>query len=73
MDNQLAPTSIDVSDMPTLQELERKYLNLVLSKTSGSKAEAAKILGVSVKTVYNKLDVYKAQDSEAVRTDTQGS
>lgn len=62
MENQ-QPTVIDVSSLPTLQELERQYLNLVLSKTSGNKPQAAKILGVSVKTVYNKLDVYKAQES----------
>jgi DNA-binding NtrC family response regulator len=59
MENQQTTTVIDVTNLPTLQELERQYLNLVLGKTSGSKAEAAKILGVSVKTVYNKLDAYK--------------
>lgn len=53
---------IDVTNMPTLADLERQYLNLVLSKTAGNKPQAAKILGVSVKTVYNKLDEYKAKD-----------
>jgi len=55
--------SIDVTSLPTLQEVERQYLNLVLSKTSGNKPQAAKILGVSVKTVYNKLDEYKAKEA----------
>lgn len=65
MENQ--STVLDVTNMPTLQELERTYLNLVLSRTSGSKSEAAKILGVSVKTVYNKLDFYKAQETDTTK------
>jgi DNA-binding NtrC family response regulator len=62
-------TVIDVTNLPTLQELERQYLNLVLTKTSGSKAQAAKILGVSIKTVYNKLDVYAAESKESSTTE----
>lgn len=63
MENQQSTTVIDVTNLPTLQELERQYLNLVLGKTSGNKPQAAKILGVSVKTVYNKLDAYKAEET----------
>jgi DNA-binding NtrC family response regulator len=55
--------AIDVTNLPTLQEVERQYLNLVLSKTAGNKPQAAKILGVTVKTVYNKLNEYKAQEA----------
>jgi DNA-binding NtrC family response regulator len=56
---------IDVTNLPTLQEVERQYLTLVLSKTAGNKPQAAKILGVTVKTVYNKLNEYKAQEAPA--------
>jgi DNA-binding NtrC family response regulator len=56
---------IDVTSLPTLQEVERQYLNLVLSKTAGNKPQAAKILGVTVKTVYNKLNEYKAKETPA--------
>lgn len=59
---------LDVTGLPTMEELERKYLNLVLEKTGGNKVQAAKILGVSVKTIYNKLDSYR--DAEAAK---QGS
>jgi DNA-binding protein Fis len=52
--------SIDVSALPTLGEVERLYLNLVLEKTGNNKVKAAALLGVSVKTIYNKLDSYKA-------------
>jgi len=60
--------AIDVTNFPTLQEVERQYLTMVLSKTSGNKPEAAKILGVTVKTVYNKLNEYKAKTQEVVAT-----
>jgi DNA-binding NtrC family response regulator len=64
--------TIDVTAMPTMAQLERQYLNLVLEQNGGSKSKAAKILGYSVKTIYNKLDEYKASD-EAVRVSPQGS
>lgn len=61
MDNSDAqePSVINVSNSPTLKEVEREYVQLVMSKALGSKSKAAKILGVSVKTVYNLLDSYK--------------
>lgn len=62
--------TLDVTSLPTVVELERQYLNLVLEKTGGNKVQAAKILGVSVKTIYNKLDGYRV---ETVRSSPQGS
>jgi DNA-binding protein Fis len=56
MDNQI---TLDISGLPTLATLEKAYLDIVLKKTMGNKVEAAKILGVSVKTIYNKLDLEK--------------
>ena len=50
---------LDVTNLPTLETVERQYLNLVLSKCGGNKVQAAKILGLSVKTIYNKLDSYR--------------
>lgn len=67
MENQTTETVINVTNLPTLQELERQYLELVLGRTSGNKAQAAKILGVSIKTVYNKLDAYKAQEADTAK------
>lgn len=69
MENQQSEMVINVSNMPTLQELERQYLSMVLNKTLGSKSEAAKILGVSVKTVYNKLDAYAAAAKDVGTTE----
>ena len=49
---------LDVTGLPTLQQVEQRYLTLVLQKTGGNKVQAAKMLGVSVKTIYNKLNSY---------------
>jgi DNA-binding NtrC family response regulator len=39
----------------TLEEAEKELIRLTLSKVSGQKSEAAKILGISRKGFYNKL------------------
>jgi DNA-binding NtrC family response regulator len=60
-DTQGEKVTLDVTTFPTLEVLEREYIGLALSKAGGNKVEAAKILGVSVKTIYNKLATYSAQ------------
>ncbi|MDQ2068880.1 sigma-54-dependent transcriptional regulator [Natronospira bacteriovora] len=42
--------------LPTLEELERRYIEHVLSQVDGNKRRAAGILGVSRQTLYRKLD-----------------
>lgn len=64
---------LDVTALPTMEELERQYLNLVLAQTGGNKVKTAKILGFSVKTIYNKLDGYKENGPEIVRDSEKGS
>lgn len=43
----------------TLAELEEKHVHLTLSKTEGNKTEAAKMLGISRKNLYEKLARYQ--------------
>ena len=62
---------LDVTALPTMAQLEEQYLNLVLAQTGGNKVKTAKNLGFSVKTIYNKLDGYKAD--ETLRDSAQGS
>lgn len=45
-------------DVP-LAEFERRYIHHVLAEKMGNKAQAAQILGISLKTLYNKLKEYK--------------
>jgi two-component system response regulator HydG len=48
--------------MPTLHELERRYISRVLSAAGGNKTQAAQILGLDRRTLYRKLDRYAEED-----------
>ncbi len=41
-------------DLPTIDELEKRYIRLVLDKTNGRKEKAAQILGINRRTLYRK-------------------
>ncbi len=41
-------------DFPTLNDLEKRYMELVLEKTGGRKDKAAQILGINRRTLYRK-------------------
>jgi DNA-binding NtrC family response regulator len=43
---------------PTLEELEKRYIETVLEKTRGRKEQAAKILGINRRTLYRKEREY---------------
>ena len=43
------------SDFPTMEELERRYTNLVLKHTSGNRSEAARLLGIGTTTLWRRL------------------
>jgi DNA-binding NtrC family response regulator len=47
----LGPVAPGTHLRPTLEELEREYIERVLAETKGDKNAAAKILGVSVRTL----------------------
>lgn len=41
-------------DWPTIEELNRRYIELVLDKTGGRKEKAAQILGINRRTLYRR-------------------
>ena len=43
----------------SIGEVERRLIMATLEQCDGDKKEAAKILGVSVKTLYNRLNEFK--------------
>ena len=49
----------------TLEELERQAIEAALARCGNDKTHAARMLGVSVKTVYNKLIRYKKQGPDS--------
>jgi DNA-binding NtrC family response regulator len=53
-----APAALDVTDVPTLDESERRLIAAALSKSGGNKNEAARILGIDRQRLYRKIDKY---------------
>ena len=48
----------------TLDELERKHIFTALNRAGQNKPAAAAMLGITVKTLYNKLNRYAKEDAE---------
>lgn len=59
--------SIRLSLSMTLREVDRAFVEAVLSRNGGNKARSAQELGVSEKTLYNKLNRYAADDRKELR------
>jgi DNA-binding NtrC family response regulator len=47
------------ADRPTLEELERRYIELVLRETRGKQTQAARLLGISRKALWEKRKKYR--------------
>lgn len=45
----------------TIREVEREYILEVLRRTGGNKSRAAELLGLDRKTLYRRLDEYRAE------------
>lgn len=56
----------DYDPAVTLAELERRYILRALSHFEGNKTQAAQALGITIKTLYNKLHEYGEFDRFAV-------
>jgi DNA-binding NtrC family response regulator len=48
----------NVTELPPLEELERRYITFVLEKTGSRKEKAAQILGINRRTLYRKEREY---------------
>jgi DNA-binding NtrC family response regulator len=47
----------------SIEDVERRLILATLDQLEGDKKRAAKVLGISVKTLYNRLNVYEAADN----------
>ena len=48
----------------TVDEVERRLIDVTLEHTKGNKTRAAEMLGISLKTLHNKLKRVKAEQEE---------
>lgn len=53
-----APQEVYSFTEMTLDELERRHITMTLEHLAGNKTKTAKVLGITVKTLYNKLHSY---------------
>ncbi len=52
-------------DFPTINQLEERYIRVILEKTAGRKDKAAQILGINRRTLYRKEREYGMVDSNS--------
>ena len=58
------PAQVSTAAPQSLKEMEQQMIYTTLDKTEGNRTHAAKILGISVRTLRNKLNEYKELSSE---------
>ncbi|MDR2349379.1 MAG: sigma 54-interacting transcriptional regulator, partial [Deltaproteobacteria bacterium] len=54
------PAGSEGMPVMTIEEMERRLIGRALNETSGNRTHAAKLLGISVRTLRNKLNEYRA-------------
>ncbi|MBK8011455.1 MAG: sigma-54-dependent Fis family transcriptional regulator [Deltaproteobacteria bacterium] len=64
--------STDPRQMPSLEDLERRYIHRVLAAVGGNKTQAALVLGLDRRTLYRKLDKYSRASDLTPSSERQG-
>jgi DNA-binding NtrC family response regulator len=62
----LQPSDGPFADLPSLDELERRYLNHVLESVKGNRTRAAEILGVDRRTLYRMAERFGVELKERI-------
>ncbi|HEB95964.1 MAG TPA: sigma-54-dependent Fis family transcriptional regulator [Sedimenticola thiotaurini] len=61
--------SLNFDVEPTLQEIERRYLEQLLERYSGHRSRIARILGISERSVYRMLEKHGLRDRQEIAAD----
>ena len=57
----------------SLAEVERRLILATLKRCQGDKTAAAQILGISLKTLYNRLNAYRSAETGSVDRGVSGA
>jgi two-component system response regulator FlrC len=61
-ENEIALARFDAAPATTLDEMERRMISRTLDETRGNRTHAARALGISIRTLRNKLKEYKERN-----------
>jgi two-component system response regulator FlrC len=61
-----SPESSTIQAGNSVSEMERKLIMTTLDQTNGNRTHAAKLLGISLRTLRNKLREYRFEEAAAV-------
>jgi len=50
-----------MAGLPTLAQLEKGHIHAALQHCKGNRTQTAKVLGISIRTLRNKLNQYKSE------------
>jgi DNA-binding NtrC family response regulator len=60
-----ARADVDLSENMSLEELERRYISILLERFEGHRAKVARVLQISERNLYRKLRAYHLEDAGA--------
>ena len=63
---------IDVSHWPVVYDLEKEYFFMVLKKVDNNRTKAAEVLGITLKSVYNKINRYYKEELKKQNKSNEG-
>ncbi|HEY8965645.1 MAG TPA: helix-turn-helix domain-containing protein, partial [Candidatus Methylacidiphilales bacterium] len=55
------PFAPPAEEIVTVEEMEKRLIRNALKKTKGNRNEAARLLGINVRTLRNKLNLYEQE------------
>ncbi|HMC26556.1 MAG TPA: helix-turn-helix domain-containing protein, partial [Verrucomicrobiae bacterium] len=56
--------SAESAEFPPLSEVEKRHILAALEQSKGNRTHAAKVLGISIRTLRNKLNEYNYRGAE---------